>query len=177
MFPKVLQDLLTYADVTQLVEFLPSKQTVARSSRVIRSFQAYSSLLHFLKLKKCRNLHLLYNHVKLFLLPLRWLQMLLEKLIVNHALRLITESYHSGSEKWWLKASKPSRTPRVIGLYLRSRMEVCLRGRKGRFAKPLYPLNGTAGSNPVTSADLEDCYWRRAQYLRGLDQLIGSTPN
>jgi hypothetical protein len=26
-------------------------------------------LLHFLKLKKCRNLHLLYNHVELFLLP------------------------------------------------------------------------------------------------------------
>jgi hypothetical protein len=53
-------------------------------------------LLLFLKLKKCRNLHLLYNHVKLFLLPLRWLQMLLEKLIVNLVLRLITESYRLG---------------------------------------------------------------------------------
>src|SRR5580765_8035782 len=31
-------------------------------------------------------------------------------------------------------------------------LERCLSGRKGRFAKPLYPAKGTEGSNPSLSA-------------------------
>ena len=34
-----------YAGVTQLVEYLPSKQTVARSSRVARSIFYFSEML------------------------------------------------------------------------------------------------------------------------------------